>query len=590
MLDKNLRQQLKKSNLTEDRLPQSKEQWQTFIATINSTYASASHLFEKSIDKYSYQQKQLKKELQEKTKQCIDATKELQVKSIFMENMSHEIRTTIYSVLGSLEIVKDSSNLDDKDYKFIDAALMSGESLLDIVNNILDFTKISARELEIEETAFNIKKLLAEVSSVVRSMSKEKNLILTTEVSEGLPEHIRGDSTRLRQILMNLANNAVKFTHQGEITLQVHPIKKIEKETILRFEITDTGIGISKSTLEKILSAFTLSNDSTMDQFKDIGLGLTISKELVHLMGGSINIESIEGKGTHIWVDIPFKAVDVNDMKEVPVDSELSGLKVLVVEQLGTSHSVLEHYFSMWGIKSEFVDNCSEAIEKLYQGRDNLSEFNVVMIDYYMPGAESFELSEMLNTHQDFQNISKVTLSSYNLAAQERQIANIDICLVKPIRETQLKDTLLKCSKINNSMEDGSESQSDSLSDILLAEDNSVNALLAMTMMEQIGLTVKHVENGQQAVNEVKNNRYKLVLMDVHMPIMDGYEATHNIRQWEKDSGGDAIPIIALTADALASDKEKCLSTGMNDYLPKPIKQKVLQQVVSKWVEKEAVA
>ena len=590
MLDKNLRQQLKKSNLTEDDLPQSKEQWQTFIAAINSTYIgheNARHLFEKSMDESLYEQKQLKKELQDKTKKCIDATKELQVKSIFMENISHEIRTTIHGILGSLEIVKDSSNLDDKDHTFINAALISGESLLDVVNNILDFTKISARELDLEETAFNVKELLAEVSSVVRSMSKEKNLILTTEVSEDLPERIRGDSIRLRQIIMNLANNAVKFTHQGEITLQVHPVKQIEEETILRFEITDTGIGISKSTLEKILSAFALSNDSTMDQFKEIGLGLTISKELVHLMDGSINIESIEDKGTHLWVDIPFKSVDVNDIEEMPVGSELSGLKVLVVEQLGTSHSVLEHYFSMWGIESEFADNCSEAIEKIYQGIDKLSEFNVVMMDYYMPGVESFELSQMLNTQK---HISKVTLSSYNLAEQERQIANIEICLVKPIRETQLKNTLLECLKVNNSIENGIESLDDSLSDILLAEDNSVNALLAMTMMEQIGLTVKHVENGQQALNEVKNNHYKIVLMDVHMPVMDGYEATHNIREWEQNSGVNAIPIIALTADALAGDKEKCLSAGMNGYLSKPIKQKVLQQVVSKWVEKETLA
>jgi len=601
MLDKHLQQQLEKSHLTKNNPPQNKEQWQAFIATVNRAYVDHENtlsLFKELQDDPSDEQS-LKKELSKKAQQCINTTKELQLRSAFMENLSHQIRTSIHGILGSLEIVKDSSNLDNKAYTFINAALLSGESLLDIGNNILDFTKIIARELELEEKSFNIKELLAEINSVIHSISKEKNLILMTELDEDLPERIKGDSTRLRQILMNLAKNAIRFTDQGSITLQVHRIKQHEDDVILRFEITDTGIGIATSTVEKILTAFALftadgsptadgsstASSSTMDEFTEIGLGLTISKELVHLMKGSINIESIEGKGTHLWVDIPFKAVDTQDINKMNTNSDLSSLKVLVIEQQSTSHSILEHYFSTWGIEFTFVDNCSEAIEKLYQARDSLSEFNVVMIDYYMPGAECFELSEIMNTHQ---NISKVTLSSYNLAAQEREIANIKICLVKPIREAQLKETLFDCLKPNDITDNSIAISDDSLADILLAEDNSVNALLAITMMEQIGLTVKHVENGQQAVNEIINHHYKLVLMDVHMPVMDGYKATQNIRQWEQATQADAVPIIALTADALASDKEKCLNAGMSGYLSKPIKQKVLQEVISKWVEKTA--
>jgi CheY-like chemotaxis protein len=242
------------------------------------------------------------------------------------------------------------------------------------------------------------------------------------------------------------------------------------------------------------------------------------------------------------------------------------------------------------------VDNSREAVDRLYQSRDQRAIFDVVMIDYFMPGMDSLELSEILNTHPDFQCIPKITLSSYNLAEQEREIANIEICLTKPIRENMLKDILLECVNIKNQTAHNNESTESSLlddllvntTDILLAEDNHVNALIAVTMMEQIGLSVKHVTDGQQAVNEVKNNHYKLVLMDMHMPVMDGYKATQNIRQWEEQSELEAIPIIALTANALAGDKEKCLKAGMDDYLPKPVKQIVLQKVVAKWAGKEA--
>ena len=601
MFENNLRQQLENANLSEDELPQSKEQWQAFIAAVNSTYVSHNderNLLERSMGESSHKIAQLNKDLKDEAEQHVDAIKESQVTSRFMENMSHEIRTPIHGVLGSLEIIKDSSNLNEMEHKFINTALMSGENLLDIANNILDFSKINAGELDLEEITFGVRELFADVNFIVGAMSEEKKLTLTTEVSEDVPERLRGDPAKLRQIIMNLANNAIKFTHQGKITSQVHLVKQNEQETILRFEITDTGIGIPASKVKKIFSAFTQLDASTTRQFEGVGLGLTISKELVHLMGGSINLESIEGEGTHFWVDIPFKSVDINAVEEISSGPDLSSLKVLVVEKQGASQSVLDHYFSMWGIRSEFVDNTREAIEKLYQGRDQLRGFNVVMVDYYMPGMESFELSEILNTHQDFQAIPKVTLSSYNLAKQEREIANIEICLVKPIRETMLKDILLECLKTNNNKGLDKKGSNTSLlgdlsadsTDILLAEDNPVNALLAMTMMQQIGLTIKHVENGQQAIDEVKNNLYKLVLMDMHMPVMDGYKATQGIRQWEEDSGLAAIPIIALTANALAGDKEKCLSAGMSDYLPKPIKQKVLQQVVSKWAEKEAVA
>ncbi len=597
MLERNLQQQLKNINLSEDDLPQSKEQWQAFIAMVNKAYLNnkeACYLLEKSMDESSREMTQMYKDLEKEAERRIDAIKESQIKSRFMENMSHEIRTPIHGILGSLEIIKDT-NLDETQHKFINTALMSGENLLDIVNNILDFSKINAGELDLEEITFGVKELFSDINYIIGAMSKEKNLILTIDISENVPERIKGDPAKIRQIIMNLATNAVKFTQQGTITIQVQLLAHNDKDTILRFEITDTGVGISTEKVDEIFKAFTQVDASTTKQFEGIGLGLTISKELVHLMGGSIHLESIEGKGTHFWIDIPFKSVDIKAVEKNIGASDLSSLKVLVVEREKTSQHVLDHYFSMWGIDYKLVDNSREAVDHLYQSREQRSIFDVVMIDYFMPGMDSLELSEILNTHPDFQRIPKVTLSTYNLADQERKIANIEIFLTKPIRETLLKDILLECLTIKNQTLHNDAPERSALddlrlgsTDILLAEDNPVNALIAVTMMEQIGLSVKHVIDGQQAVNEVKNNPYKLVLMDMHMPVMDGYKATKQIRQWEKNSKLDAIPIIALTANALAGDKEKCLSAGMDDYLPKPVKQTVLQKVVAKWAGKEA--
>ena len=593
MLERNLRRQLKKINLSDDELPQSKAQWQAFIQVVNSAYVSnkdARYLLEKSMDESSREMTQLNKDLKEEAEQRIEVIKESNIKSRFMENMSHEIRTPIHGILGSLEIIKDNTNLDETQHKFINSALMSSENLLYIVNNILDFSKINAGELELKEISFDVRELFSDINYIVEAMTKEKKLSLIMDISKEVPRRIKGDPAKIRQIMMSLATNAIKFTKDGTITSQIQLLEHNDKETILRFEVTDTGIGISTSKVDEIFKAFTQVDASTTREFEGIGLGLAISQELAHLMGGSIHLESVKGKGSHFWVDIPFQSVEIKaDTVELKSD-DISSLKVLIIEREKTSQSVLDHYFSMWGITYQLVDNSREAIEKLYQSREQQAVFDVVMIDYFMPGMDSLELAEILNNHPDFQGISKVTLSAYDLADQERAIANIEICLTKPIRETLLKNILLECLRIKNKPEkdDDEDSVVDS-TDILLAEDNPVNALIAVTMMEQIGLSVKHVTDGQQAVHEVKNNPYKVVLMDMHMPVMDGYKATRSIREWESQLDLESIPIIALTANALVGDKEKCLRAGMDDYLPKPVKQHVLQKVVAKWAGKAAV-
>ena len=608
MLERNLQRQLKKAKLSEDQLPQNNEQWKTFIHAVNTSYAGnkdARYLLEKSLDESSREMRQLNKELKEEAERRIKAIKESEKKSRFMENMSHEIRTPIHGILGSLEIIKDNTNLDSIQQQFVHTALMSGENLLDIVNNILDFSKINAGELKLEAITFDIRELFADINHIIASMAEDKSLKLITAISKDIPKKIKGDPAKVRQIIMNLVSNAIKFTQKGVITSEIKLLNYNDQHTVLRYEITDTGIGISTSKMEDIFKSFTQVDASTTRQCEGIGLGLTISKELTYLMDGTIQLESLQGKGTHFWVDIPFDTVALQDEKTVATDADVLDLKILIVEKEKTSLKVLDYYFSMWGVEYQMVDSSREAVEKLYQSQKQQALFDVVLMDYFMPGMDSLELSEILNTHPDFQRISRVTLSSYHLAKEEREIANIEICLTKPIRETLLKDTLLECIALKTKRSQADYDQmtrekfdfpelaftndaSLESTDILLAEDNPVNALIAVTMMEQINLSVKHVSNGQEALDEVQNNPYKLVLMDMHMPVMDGYRATEKIRLWEKESKQiKAIPIIALTANALAGDKEKCLSMGMNDYLPKPVKQVLLQDVVTKWMEKQ---
>ena len=614
MVDRSLRRQLKQANLSEREMPNNEEQWQKFLKTINSAYASnkdARYLLEKALDESTREMTQLNIELKEEAEQKLKAVKESEKKSRFMENMSHELRTPIHGILGSLEIVKDDTNLEAKQKTFINTALTSGENLLDIVNNILDFSKINANQLELETMPFNIRELFADVNKIIATMTDDKDLKFITSMEEDVPLRVKGDPSKVRQIMMNLANNAVKFTSSGSIISEVKLLDLNDKKTVLRIEITDTGIGIPELKMDEIFNAFAQIDASTTREYEGIGLGLTISKELAHLMGGSINLESMEGQGSHFWVDIPFETVDFQVEKVSVASSELSNLKVLVVEQNKANLSLFDHYFSMWGVEYLMVDNGREAISELYKSRTNLTPFDIVLVDYFMPGMDSLELSDILNTQPDFRRIPKVVLSDYALAEEERRIANIDICLTKPIRENMLKDVLLECLQIKDrytqqDLEDFAHDRSEgfdeknhagkvnepveNITDILLAEDNPVNALIATTMMEKIGLSVKHVTDGQKALDEMKENRYKLILMDMHMPIMDGYNATKNIRQWEEESEKEAIPIIALTANALAGDRDKCLAAGMDDYLPKPVKQAVLREVVMKWAEVSMVA
>ena len=610
-LERNLARQLKHAGFSIKQVPTGLDEWQSFLAAVNRSYAGnreTRYLLEKSLDESSQEMRKLYDDLKIESEQRIQALQESEQKTRFMANMSHEIRTPIHGILGSLEIVKNSSTLDPKQKAFVGTAFTSAESLLDIINNILDFSKISADQLELEEINFDLYQLVDDVNNIAAMTATEKQLEMNCVIDKDVPTRFIGDPTKIRQILTNLLGNAVKFTEKGSISTRVKLLEKKDSSTKIRLEVKDTGVGIPQAMQKNIFDAFIQEDASTTRKFGGTGLGLTIIKELVSLMNAEIHVESEKQQGSRFWVDIPLQCAA--DIQEESSNSALSGLRILAVDDVKANRTILEHYLSQWGVNVDLAVSASEGMQHLLQSKAAGLPYDIVIVDWFMPGMDGLKFSQALNNEEDFKHIPKIMLSSSSIGRSERMQANLAISLTKPIRKAMLKDVLLECINIieernkSNKWKNISETphkkdhqafqiHNDHLTllpeptDILLAEDNEVNALIAVTMMEQMGLTVKHVTDGKQAADEIKKGRYRSVLMDMHMPIMDGYEATKEIRAWERETQAIETPIIALTANALIGDREKCLATGMNDYLPKPVRQEHLKEVVAKWVSAE---
>lgn len=608
-LERNLKRQLKQAGFNVNEVPTSFDEWQSFLQSINRSYVGnkeTRYLLEKSLDESSQEMRKLYSDLKKETEERVKALQESKEKTRFMANMSHEIRTPIHGILGSLEIVKNSTALDDKQKAFIGTAFTSAENLLDIINNILDFSKISVDELKLENISFDIHALIEETNNLASIAATDKNLNISCFIEKNVPIRLKGDPVKVRKILTNLLNNAVKFTHQGEISTRVSLLQTTNELIKVRIDVSDTGVGIPKAMQQNIFGAFIQEDVSTTREYGGTGLGLTIIKELAQLMGGRIDMESQKDEGSRFWVDIPFEVIEKSS-KGI-TNNGLAGLRILAVDDVKANLSIIEHYLSEWGIDTDLANSGSEALTCLKQTYTAGLQYDIIIVDWFMPGMDGLKFSQALNNKEDYKNIPKIMLSSHAVGRNKRMQANLSITLTKPIRKSMLKDVLLECinahrkkieeeSLKNKNLHENNDELFElhngylklipSTTDILLAEDNEVNALIAITMMEQMGLSVKHVTDGEQAVDELKNGRYKSILMDMHMPIMDGYEATRKIREWEFATKTTATPIIALTANALIGDKEKCLATGMDDYLPKPVRQERLKEVVSKWVDKE---
>ena len=507
-------------------------------------------------------------------------------KSEFLANMSHEIRTPMNGVLGMLELL-ETRELEGEARDYVETAKSSAEMLLVIINDILDFSKIEARKLFLERIDFNLADTVEDVAALLVDKAQKKGLEMTTFIPENIPEMVYGDPIRLRQILINLVGNAIKFTDMGEIRISV-TLEHIDNEQpVLLFEVRDTGIGVSADRQDKLFDAFAQADSSTTRRHGGTGLGLTISKRLVQLMSGSIGVESNVGEGSNFWFRIPLDAGSAGIGRNV---EQLAGLRVLVVDDNQTNRSVLVNYLDGWGISNQDVPDGHSALDCLRRAAASKQPFNLVLLDYQMPEMDGLSLARVIKTEPALREIPLVMLSSMGINDELAADENIELFLSKPLRKAQLRD-LLAGFVGGGRREDGSEGEPDSgrtltrlNARVLIVEDNPVNQKVASGMMKKLGIDVHIADNGKVAMNMLCQQGFDLVLMDRQMPIMDGIETTLAIRERERKEQLDAMPIIALTAASMTGDKEECLKAGMNDYLSKPFKIDQLQEMLQRWL------
>jgi two-component system, sensor histidine kinase and response regulator len=499
-------------------------------------------------------------------------------KSLFLANMSHDIRTPMNGIIGMTDLCLDTE-LTDEQREYLGMVKSSADSLLSLLNDILDFSKIEGGMLELEKIDFNLSDTVEDTVKSLAYLAHKKGLELACRIHTEVPVALVGDPGRLRQIIVNLVGNALKFTETGEVVLEVDLQDEDEDAAVLRFSITDTGIGIPPEKQEKIFEAFSQAEESTTRRYGGTGLGLSISTKLVSLMGGKIWVESEPGKGYVFGFTAKFGVQKTLLRQKKNQRSDLKGLPVLVIDDNATHREILEEILLNWDMVP-VVSEGDHAFQALREARHPNRPFSLVLLDAHASEKGGFDLASEIRENSDWSAPMIMMTSSVGLRGDAEQCRRLGIAayLTKPIKQSELFDAILTVLDIREAPQEErnvvtkhSVREGRAALRVLLAEDNVVNQRLAVMILNKRGYDVVVAVNGKEAVAAVEQEAFDVILMDVQMPEMDGFEATASIRKKEKDTGGH-IPIIAMTAHAMKGDRERCLAAGMDGYLSKPIR------------------